>query len=347
MRKTLTARQMVALCAALIAVALAVWAGAEGLAGVATGAGGLLLVALLAALLAYRNQTHHLDRQVRALRHEVGAVHGEVGTVRDEVGSVERDVDRLISTITTESLAEQERAKAFEAALADHETGERSRHREVMSHLRRLSYTPVVEIQALLQLQQLVPAFNNLPALGGWAMNPTNLLTVARHLKTSPPELVVECGSGSSTVWIANLLREHGHGRIVSLESDPDYADVTRRLLAELDLSDVAEVRDAPLRVDEDGGSPWYDARAYSNLRDVDVLLIDGPPKATAETARYPALPCLRAHLKDDAVIFLDDADRADEKEAVRRWLAEGLVADVGRTGAVAELRLHHPRDEA
>jgi hypothetical protein len=46
------------------------------------------------------------------------------------------------------------------------------------------------------------------------------------------PGLVVECGSGSSTVIVARCLRERGRGRGVALAQDPVFAEHTRNLLS-------------------------------------------------------------------------------------------------------------------
>ena len=53
------------------------------------------------------------------------------------------------------------------------------------------------------------------------------------------------------------------------------------------------------------------------------MLVIDGPPETTGPLARYPAGPLLFPRLKPGASIFIDDAHRHDEKEAVARWLRE------------------------
>ncbi len=83
------------------------------------------------------------------------------------------------------------------------------------------------------------------------------------------PGLVVECGSGSSSVWLGHVLRRLGHGRYVALEHDERYAEVSRTEVARHGLSDVVEVRHAPLLpVTVDGEEqPWYDPAAFADLR--------------------------------------------------------------------------------
>ena len=46
----------------------------------------------------------------------------------------------------------------------------------------------------------------------------------------------------------------------------------------------------------------------------------DGPPRRTQKLARYPALPLLFDHLRDGAIIIVDDGARADEQEIMQLW---------------------------
>src|SRR5690606_40791893 len=63
----------------------------------------------------------------------------------------------------------------------------------------------------------------------------------------------------------------------------------------------------------------WYDLPAgWLEGRTFDLLVVDGPP-STGEMNRYPVLPMMAGHLSDRAVVFLDDADRADERSEERR----------------------------
>jgi predicted O-methyltransferase YrrM len=132
---------------------------------------------------------------------------------------------------------------------------------------------------------------------------------------------VVECGSGLSTVTIARGLWELGEGHVHALEHSPEWAAATRAALAGEAVEEHATVIDAPLR---DG---WYDRAALERLpaSGVDLLLVDGPPANDPgiQRSRYPALPALAERLAPGAAIVLDDADRAGERWAFERWLAE------------------------
>lgn len=166
-----------------------------------------------------------------------------------------------------------------------------------------------------------------MPPLRGWAASPDVLRLLVRTIDAARPELVVECGSGASSIWMGYALRRAGTGRLVALEHDEHYAGLTRDLVAAHGLDDLVQVRHAPLTEwtaqDGEPARPWYDPAAVADLEDIGLLFVDGPPEATAALARYPAVPALLARLAPDAVVVLDDAGREGERSAGDRWLAE------------------------
>jgi predicted O-methyltransferase YrrM len=180
------------------------------------------------------------------------------------------------------------------------------------------------QLEALQNLTAMMPASDVLPATRGWAASPDLLMTLVDLAITRRPSLVVECGSGASTLWLALTMRRFGiDGRIVALDHEPVYGGKTRDLLARHGVSDLAEVRDAPLeRFDLDGDTySWYARKAWEDLSGIDLLFVDGPPAATGPTARYPALPLLRESLSPAAAVVADDLVVPDMQETVKRWL--------------------------
>lgn len=148
-----------------------------------------------------------------------------------------------------------------------------------------------------------------LPRFNGWMLPDDALDTITDLIREHRPNLIVEAGSGRSTVILADMLARIGAGRIVSLEHQPDFALATRNWLAENSLEEFAEVRYAPI----DG--LWYDPAATRDLEQIDMLLVDGPPGHLSDHARAPALPLLRGQLAPGAVVVLDDTHRQQEQE--------------------------------
>jgi predicted O-methyltransferase YrrM len=180
------------------------------------------------------------------------------------------------------------------------------------------------QVEAIQNLSAILPTSDVLPATRGWAASPDLLLVLVDQVITQRPSLIVECGSGASTLWLALALRRFGiDGRIVALDHDPVFAAKTRDFLARHGVSDLAEVRDAPLEDFSvaDGTYSWYARRAWEDLTGIDLLFVDGPPAATGAKARYPALPLLREALNPAATVVLDDLVVPDMQETLRLWL--------------------------
>ena len=180
------------------------------------------------------------------------------------------------------------------------------------------------QLEALLNLSAVLPAYDVLPATRGWAASPDLLVVLVDLVITERPSLVVECGSGASTLWLALAMRRFGiDGRIIALDHDPVFGGKTRDLLARHDVHDLAKVRDAPLESFSLDGETysWYARRAWEDLTGIDLLFVDGPPATTGHQARYPALPLLSGSLSPVATAVLDDLVVPDMQKVLRLWL--------------------------
>jgi predicted O-methyltransferase YrrM len=164
-----------------------------------------------------------------------------------------------------------------------------------------------------------------LPLTRGWAASPDFLQELAAHALDEKPLCVVECSSGTSTLVLARCMQINGAGKVYSLEHDPAYARRTRRQLELHGLADWACVIDAPLLTQTFGDhrQPWYDCSGLATSQAIEMVVIDGPPQATSEAARYPAGPLLFPRMAPGAAIFLDDAMRPGERAALQRWATE------------------------
>lgn len=193
------------------------------------------------------------------------------------------------------------------------------------------TFTDPAELQAMHQTQAvanlfaLVPVRGVIPFMGGWAASPDLVVVLVQEVLTRRPALVVECGSGVSTLWMALVIDHFGlETRIVSLDHDPEYAEQTRQTLRDHGVAHVAEVRDAPLGPAglEGHDTDWYAVEAIEDLHDIGLLFVDGPPDTTGPLVRLPAVPLLRDRLAPRASVVLDDAVRAGEQEVTTRWQA-------------------------
>lgn len=181
-------------------------------------------------------------------------------------------------------------------------------------------------VQATQILFALVLPRGLVPAMYGYAASPDVLVVLVHRFLTLRPAVAVECGSGTSTLFLALAAQQYDIScRLIALEHDPEYAAATRTLLAEHGVAHLAEVRDAPLRAttltDHDG--PWYDPAAYEDLHDIGLAFVDGPPGIVGPQARYPMVPLLADRLAARCVILMDDMRRPDERSVGERWLTQ------------------------
>jgi predicted O-methyltransferase YrrM len=267
-----------------VAVLVTAWlAGALGL-GLATGAGAVPTVALMALGLL-------LGGVLLLIRHNL-------------------ELSGRIGNLGTESVRTLQTVRRIEAGL----------YNDVKTEIQQTFR----QLEALQNLSAVLPANDVLPATRGWASSPDLLMVLVDLVITERPSLVVECGSGASTLWLALAMRRFEiDGRIIALDHDPVFGGKTRDLLARHDVRDLAEVRDAPLESFSLDGETysWYARWAWEGLRGIDLLFVDGPPATTGHQARYPALPLLSGSLSPVAIAVLDDLVVPDMQEVLRLWL--------------------------
>ena len=194
---------------------------------------------------------------------------------------------------------------------------------------RQFNHTPA-EVDALLQIHRRLRLNDPLPLMGGWALSPRGMLQAVDLVEDPEVSLVVECGSGTSTLFLARALQLKGTGRLIALEHLSHYAEKAQLALEDHGLAEFAEVRLAPLEEVSvnDTSYMWYSPSSIADLTSADVIIVDGPPQSTGTWARYPAYPLLRGALNESAMILVDDMGRADERAMVDAWLQMGGLVE-------------------
>jgi predicted O-methyltransferase YrrM len=165
------------------------------------------------------------------------------------------------------------------------------------------------QTEAFTQLTNLLDFKAAIPATRSWAASPDLLLTISEIVKKSKPGLVVELGSGISTLVAA----KSGARKIISIDNSDAWGAKTVALLKEHKVRGV-DVRIAPLRPYANG-SEWYDLDAIKDLKKIDLLIVDGPPGSKNPEARYPALQQFKDKLSPAAIVVIDDVNREGERK--------------------------------
>jgi predicted O-methyltransferase YrrM len=165
------------------------------------------------------------------------------------------------------------------------------------------------QAEAFTQLTNLLDFKAAIPATRSWAASPDLLLTISEIVKKNRPGLVVELGSGISTLVAA----KSGARKIISIDNSDVWGAKTVALLKEHKVRGV-DVRIAPLRPYANG-SEWYDLDAIKDLKKIDLLIVDGPPGSKNPEARYPALQQFKDKLSPAAIVVIDDVNREGERK--------------------------------
>jgi len=181
------------------------------------------------------------------------------------------------------------------------------------------------QIEGLISLTSFLPLRAPLPPMGGFPMGADLGIELVSQIQATRPKLVVELGAGVSTLLNAYALECIGGGRLVSIEHDAEWIDITLDRLALHGFpngSVQVELRHAPLepRTVDGGAYRWYSEAALSDLEGIDLLVVDGPPNSTGDLARYPALPVLSPRFSPSCVVVIDDTGRHPGTEVVKRW---------------------------
>jgi predicted O-methyltransferase YrrM len=170
-----------------------------------------------------------------------------------------------------------------------------------MNEIKAAIWQSFRQSEAMQQLLTLLKFTAPVPPTRSWAASPDLLLTLTQLVRTYNPKLVVELGSGVSTLVVAKA----GAKKVISIDHSIEFADKTRKMLKEHKIRGV-DVRVAELK-------DWYDTVKLKDLKRIDLLIVDGPPGSKDPTARMPARAEFIAKLSPNAVIVVDDVNREGE----------------------------------
>lgn len=176
----------------------------------------------------------------------------------------------------------------------------------------------VESMQWIYQQFQPEVAFPPMRVIAG---SPDFFKVIVEHCIQLKPEVIVEAGSGVSSVVISEWLRSVGSdARHYALDHLEKYAKETEEKV----VNSNSKVLYAPLKNYNLSGSnwQWYDIEGLEKVDSIDLLIIDGPPEDIQKEARFPALPLLFEKLSEKAVIILDDTNRPDEQSIIKKWKA-------------------------
>jgi Methyltransferase domain len=164
------------------------------------------------------------------------------------------------------------------------------------------------------QAEQLVYGWSN----EGWSAK-SNLVEYLVNTFQDFEGTAVECGSGLSTILFGQIARKTG-AQVFSLEHNQDWYTRMQSALSSYKLNSDA-VLFTPLV--NYGSYEWYfDSPALSEINAINLILCDGPPKATLG-GRHGFMPRMLHKLAVGAKIVVDDTHREDEAQMLRNWFRD------------------------
>lgn len=273
---------------------------------------GLTLLGVAYVARHVRRTRVHRDQIDQRILRRIGVLEQRLKSTRQQVRTDEQRTRQLIRGVKTgvENLAVQ---------------NSRSQGR-LQEAARRRHLSSTRQVQALGQLDRLVKITGPVPPMGGWAASPDLVVLVLEQLLERRPKVVVECGSGVTTLFTALAIEQYGLDcTVISLDHEEEFAGQTQRLLERHGVARHVDLRCVPLEPTGLPGhdTPWYARTALEGVDGVGLLVIDGPPEMTGEQARYPAMPLLQGRFAPDALVIMDDVIRAEDKRTAQRWAEE------------------------
>ena len=183
------------------------------------------------------------------------------------------------------------------------------------------------------------PALRSLLAgteLGQWSLSVDSINFLERMVSALEPAVVMEFGSGSSTLALQTFLqplRESGREiRLFTVEQKREYMEDTRRQLSRAGLSKGAAFLHAPVGRRMVGGLPMdccdlAGVAGFLGGARPELILVDGPLGIPG--SRVTVLPEVLGFAAPKAVFLLDDAFRDGELLVAQAWNAHpGIHVD-------------------
>jgi hypothetical protein len=150
-----------------------------------------------------------------------------------------------------------------------------------------------------------------------WSLGATAYAAILHDLRSIDAKVIVEFGSGTSTL---RLSRDLPGTRILSVEGDASFLDQTRSGLKEHGGGAKLDLVHRPICWQRHGLGFFRSYEPGSFPEGVDAVLIDGPPLETRrgrEACLYQVFP--KTHV--GTRFYLDDYRREAEQRIVANWL--------------------------
>lgn len=177
--------------------------------------------------------------------------------------------------------------------------------------------------EALNEVKRIFPELAFFPPTRGWSGSPDFLLKLVELVVSESPKYVVEFGSGVSSIVLGAAMQKFSNGKVDSFDHEEVYCNKTSRFLEVNGLQNIVNISHSRLvSYSFDGENwDWYDKLQIDKIEgEIDLLVVDGPPRFLQDKSRFLALPILFDRLSEKSTVVLDDANRENEKQVIEDW---------------------------
>lgn len=187
------------------------------------------------------------------------------------------------------------------------------------------AYVTYRQMEGLIAIYNTLPIEIPLPQMREWPVSPDFAMLFLTEILLRKPGIILETGSGVSTLIAGYAAKKNGHGKVIALEHHPVFYKKTSDLVRAHKLDNYVDLYFTPLIEHRSGDERhvWYDVSKVNFSGKIGVFIVDGPPGETSAHTRYPVLPLFAGKAAENAVLFLDDAAREEEVKITQRWLRE------------------------
>ena len=165
-----------------------------------------------------------------------------------------------------------------------------------------------------------------------FSLNPYTILHVLNDILLNDRKVVVEFGSGLSTIIISKFIKINKLSvDFFSIDDNQEWQELILKELKKYQCDDKVQMSYCEIKELDNtklsclNNMFWYSLNKLEKVKDkitnnIDLLLVDGPSIGSSIFNRYPALPYLQDKLSNNVAIYLDDTRRNGEKEILYKW---------------------------
>lgn len=199
---------------------------------------------------------------------------------------------------------------------------------DIKNHINKVSSNIIKQLESYISLKHYI----DIPLdYHNWPISSDIALFMAKEIEMNSYDLILEFGSGTSTVLFANMVKQNNAKStdIISFEHDIKYKNKTKEILHLHNLHKYAKIKFSPLEKFNYQEKEFYYYKCRNTFEKLHkkakynkiFVLVDGPPGSTSKMARLPAILYLLEYFPDKEIhIAVDDFSRQDEKETLLEW---------------------------